>query len=441
MARDQFKKAQKAINKESRRLEQQRLGGLQYSLDAVNSIYANLGTTQRGIARSMTSSNDRTLSRLIAANQRSAAASAKAVGAATSGMVSQYGGLYSGQVAQQMGVAQANSQGVGTAAQAGIRTAKGMAKAGTLGLAIEQAGAADAQAAAQYALAQASSARARADAEAIAQMQLELELQKLSQAGGALSTAFPGLDSVARTAAGYSKEIRSAIPEIMAQVEEANREWSPTSGTPKAQFMLADVVNLVMNRLAISPDSPEQALVQVLAQEIYARKLWYGQTNAASVQLGGDGKGRQNEIEIITTAVMRAYDGNVSAKDRAAIQDYVTKYLKQIYGNQSNPVNKPAGNYGVEPPAAAAPGATTTRIAAPDSMYGNSPNAIGKAETESTILVPTYAANLAAGIELYILLNPGASETEARERVRANLDTGGAVPNYVEELRKYKANN
>lgn len=438
---DQFKKAQRAINKYSRRLEQQRMGGLSYSLDAVNSIYANLLATQKGIAQSMTSSNDRTLSRLIAASQRNAVASAKAVSGAASQMTGSYGGLYGGQVAQQMDVAKATSEGVATAGKAGVQTAKGLAKAGSLGMAIQQTGVADAQAAAQYALAQASSARARADADAIAQMQAELELQKLSQAGGALSAVFPGLDSVSRTAASYSKEIRSAIAEVYEAIDEANQDKSPTDA--KAEFTLAAVVERVMQRLAISPDSPEQALVQVLAQELYARKLWYGQTNAAKTQYGGPGTGRQQEIEIVTTAVMRAYDGNVSAKDRAAIENYVKLYLSQIYGNQNNPTEKESGNYGMTPPPAAPAGSTTTTLTAPDSMYSNSPNAISQTEMAvgSSIVVPTYAVNFAAGVELYMLMNPGATKTEAQEMVRRNLDSGGETPNYVKELEKYKTNN
>lgn len=391
------------VTKYSNRLERQRTRGLKYGLDAVDAMYANLSATQRGIARTLTSQNSRTLAKLAAMSSKLAAQSVRAVDGAASNMVGKFGGLYSGQVAQKMDVAQANSEAVGTAALAGLQTAKGFAKAGDAAMAIQQAGVADAQAAAQYALAQASIARAQADADAVAAL-------KAQQAAAGLNRSNPGLTGVATLASNISKALREGIRDALASGEPLN---------------LLTVSTDVANKLGIpTNDQAQFALVRYLAQSIYSQKLYYGTEQSAR---GVGNTGRQDEIQAILDAVLMSYAGAISdgdsAKLRLAIEDYLTKLYPK-------PLPPPTGD---KPPPEVP--LNVQQPTPPKNSNWNTPVA-------ST---PPYEENLAAGIELYILANPGASREEAERKIREVLAqtmlypwAAASTPDYVTQLRQYK---
>lgn len=430
------------VTKYSNRLERQRTRGLKYSLDAVDSLYANLSATQAGLARTLTSENNRTLSKLAAMASKIAAQSVRSVNTASSNMVGSYGALYGGQVAQKMDVAAANSEAVGAAGVAGLQTGKGLIKAGNSAMAIQQAGVADAQAAAQYALAQASIARAQADADAVAAL-------KAQQAAAGINNSYPGLSAVARVAGDISKTARRVIRDVL---EESGKD-----------FEMATVIERITKELGIT-DEGQLALVRYITQSIYTRDLWYGGSAAKGMD------GRNAEIQLILDAVSSLYSSSISDKDMEQLRLVIGGYLKDLYSGTGGTTPSGDGNDNpLSPPPAGPPSIYGMPIRTEDAQLQPGANIYGgEVRTEAAQLpsgyslwgqtpppsttplsnikvsptgsgpMPSYSQNLSAGIELYILTHPGATKAEAEMVVKRNLASGGDM-NYVEALAQYKS--
>lgn len=307
MAKD---KAKRLYDKYSAQLEAKRMGGFTATLSILDSLYGNLGTTEKGLARSLTNQNTRTMEALARTNANIAAQSRAAVTGGMNNAVSSYGGLYSGAVAQSFSPANAKSDQVITAGEAANVTAAGLTRAGNEAMKIQQAGVEEAKAAAQYALSQAAIARAQADSDAAMQMQYQLQLQKMQQTGGALSSVYPGLDQVTDFAAQIAAEARSLLSQA-AKTAEAD-------GT---SINLAAVLTQLQGQMLLS--SPQEAaLASFILRAIYAQQAWER------------GPGTRPTIEtIVLNAVKQAYAGEIPKKDQPLLESYIADSLGQTYEN------------------------------------------------------------------------------------------------------------
>lgn len=160
-------------------------GDTNFTQNQLDSIFANLGTTGRGVSRALDRSQSRTLgamNRLAARTRNSAYAKNDQV---TQHLTNRYGTAMGSAINQQMKPANAQAKATALDTVGGQQAAGLLAKGGQLGLKIEQAAAKEAQAGADYAMAAAYQDRAVALAQARLDKQNEDDAANKSQIGDA----------------------------------------------------------------------------------------------------------------------------------------------------------------------------------------------------------------------------------------------------------------
>ena len=169
----------RAILEFQRASSQDLAGDIAATQNQLAAIFANLRTTGKGTAKTLTAQQSRELTaiqRLI--SQSKAKSRAELAGTAQKART-RYGSALVPVVQQQLGVSKAVSRASRTVARGQAAGAKLLAAGGQQALGIAQAAAAEARAAADYALAAAIEQRERVDAETVAQMRFELERMRL----------------------------------------------------------------------------------------------------------------------------------------------------------------------------------------------------------------------------------------------------------------------
>jgi hypothetical protein len=176
-----FQKARKQVAQGGREMERVREVGYTHLDSAIGRLYRNLQTTQKGVSKSMTKGNARTLERILdrtarsrAANRRTVHATAKTLSAYedSRGMMSQELGRLASDVAAQ---ARGANKVAAAGAKVGVtvdKTAKGM-------MGIIEAGADEAQANANVLASEALSRRTSDDVALIAQQNHDIAMAKL----------------------------------------------------------------------------------------------------------------------------------------------------------------------------------------------------------------------------------------------------------------------
>lgn len=163
------------IKNEGKRAKVDLRGDTNFTQNQLDSIFANLGTTGRGVSRALDRSQSRTLgamNRLAARTRGSAYAKNDQV---TQHLTNRYGTAMGSAITQQMKPANAQAKATALDTVGGQQAAGLLAKGGQLGLKTEQAAAREARAGADYAMAAAYQDRAVALAEARLTQQQEKE--------------------------------------------------------------------------------------------------------------------------------------------------------------------------------------------------------------------------------------------------------------------------
>lgn len=176
--------------------------------DSLSAIFGNLRTTQRGVSRTMTKANARTLANMERVLGRAQAGRGRA-GAAGAKAEDLYGTALGSSIRQQLGTARAT--GRSTAIQAGGLEKQGAMthRAGVEAMDLLQEGTAMAKQSAKAGLAQALAIRATDDAALTAEAQLELAKAKLDarQSGEGAGGQSPAVQAMAEgAAAGWTKQ-------------------------------------------------------------------------------------------------------------------------------------------------------------------------------------------------------------------------------------------
>ena len=148
----------------------------------LDSIFANLLTTQQGVARSLGSTNDRILSGMERLSDKGAAQSKRGVARAGARALNLFGSALGGVVEQNLGPAEAIAAATAAQGKAAVGAGKLAAKGASTALDIQESAASEAQAGADYQLAQALGYRAKSDAALVAQQQTALAEMRFQQA-------------------------------------------------------------------------------------------------------------------------------------------------------------------------------------------------------------------------------------------------------------------
>lgn len=160
-------------------LRQDLMGDLGFTQSQLDAIAGNLLTTGRGLARSLTADQARQVAAIQRISVRGAKKVAGIVEKTAETATNRYGSAMSGIVDTSLLAAVGTAKAAKSIGAGAVRSAKGLAQAGSTALAIQQASAQEAYEGANYAMAVALKARGQADATAVAEMQFQLKQTRL----------------------------------------------------------------------------------------------------------------------------------------------------------------------------------------------------------------------------------------------------------------------
>lgn len=339
-------------------LKQARMGEFRASSDALGTIFGNTATTQRGLARTLTTSNARKLAALQKLEKRTVRRTSGAVTGAQASASKLFGGVAAAGQGYLFDQGQGHAEGAAIA-QRGITKAGGIVSRGaTEALGIQQAGAVEARAGADAMLADALRYRAKNDAQLIADRQNLILQSKLDYQNAVRMAELQ--QKTAEGAAGTDKEVVTRLateaPQIAQGAADAWRtanedgpeavkalnvtavakEWADANGYPLTGPEVTLFVTTLRN-LKLDPKANTISAYQQAMTTLYGDSKGWSKWGAPLIQAG------QNSL--LATTLREQYDAYYEEQANAENPyEGDPKPLPQQY-NDIDADKLPDGNY------------------------------------------------------------------------------------------------
>lgn len=297
-----FKKLQADINASVSANKADRMGDFRFEQRGVDAIYGNLATTGKGLGKTLTKEQVRSLQAMKRIQQKAL----KPIGPSAASVKNQYGTALGSSINQQFNVAESIQGATKTETKAAVKAGITTAAGGKLAMKTMSAGVKEAKAGADYALAAALRYRAGQDASLQSEQQLALDTMKL-QSKLDWDMWKKQQDYQQKLDNKASDKSLSQVTDLAPDAGQYIAQWSASHPDATPAAMAAAYVNYA----GVAPGSPEASLATVIARKVAAG---------------------QGAVDATTSAISTLY-GDSKAYDAASIQDTVQAGVRA--GNSS----------------------------------------------------------------------------------------------------------
>jgi len=342
----------------SKSLKQARMGEFRASQDALGTIFGNVATTQRGLARTLTTSNARKLAALQRLDSRTERSTRRAITGAQASASKLFGGVAAAGQGYLFDQGQGHAAAAATA-QRGITKAGGIVSRGaTEALGIQQAGAVEARAGADAMLADALRYRAQNDAQLIAERQNLIlqskldyqnakkmaELQQKTAEGAAgsdkavvtrLATEAPQIAQGAAEAWRTANEEEGGVAAM--NVSEVAKAWAEANGYPLTGPEVTLFVTTLRNLKADPKANTPQAYATAM-EALYGQSKGWEKWGAPLIKAGSN--------SLLATQLREQYEAYYAEGGPGAPNPFEGEPTKLGQGYNDVDASKlPDGNY------------------------------------------------------------------------------------------------
>lgn len=306
-----FKKLQADINASVAANKADRMGDFRFEQRGVDAIYGNLATTGKGLGKTLTKEQVRSLQ----AMKRIQKNALKPIGPSEAKVEDAYGSALGSSIHQQFGIARATQSATKTEVKAQVKAGITQAAGGQLAMKTMNAGVKEAKAGADYALAAALRYRAGQDASLQSEQQLALDMAKL-QAKQDWALWKKQQDYQNKLDDKANDKSLSQVTDLAPDAGQYIAQWyaSHPNATP------LEASTAYQNYAGVADGSPEAQLSNVIARKVVTNGMGaVDATTTAISYLYGDSKAYDAD------SIQKSVQAGVRAGNSASISSLLSK--------------------------------------------------------------------------------------------------------------------